>query len=207
MVGMRHNSKQSGFTTIELLVVVFILAIISGAVLTAIGPGFIEDQENTATRYEMTQIRDAILKFKQDNPNFLLDSSTLCTPADASFLIKAQYSSSPTTSPCTLDTAHTAWDPDYRLGWQGPYLTKVGDTQRTISGNFEFDGGTGGVGSDIEQVNVLTDPYGELGNPYFFFDLENDDLARIISFGQNEIYESELSGCDDGGDDLVVCLR
>lgn len=233
MASMQRNYSHTGFTVLELLVVIAILAVIAGTVLTAFNSDFTSEQEETAALYEMTQIRDAILQFKQDNPSFPLDGTRFCSAADASFLINDQYDATPAGPTCNLDTDHDAWDPNYRLGWQGPYMSKVANTLRTISVTIEFDGDTAGTGTDFTNVTVLTDPYGDTGNPYYFFDLDDDDAsaasgvaeARIVSAGPDGIYDGpdctitdtnvDPNPCDTdllcsaapNSDDLVLCLR
>lgn len=229
MAGMRHNSIQSGFTLLELAVVVLVLAIIAGSVLTSFGPTFIEDKKETATLFEMTQIRNAILQFKQDNPSHILNADNLCSPADASFLLTNEYD---TNNDCvTTEATISIWDPDYRIGWQGPYLEKLGHATATSVINIEHDGS---LDSElvIADISVVTDPY---GNPYYFFDLDDDASSlvrngdvepRIVSFGSDGIYDglkcdpeeednSEPSYCStlnlcnvpDNSDDYILCLR
>lgn len=207
-MGMQRFYSHKGFTLIELVVVMLVIAVIAGATITAFNSGFVDDQEQTAALYEMTQIRDAILQFKQDNPSHSLTDTNLCSPADASFLLTDAYD---TDNVCnTTEATISAWDPNYRLGWQGPYMQKLGNTTATSVVNIEFDG-TVNSETALANVTVLSDPYGDTGNPYYFFDLDDNDLGRIVSFGPNGIYESAANSCSDtdssGGDDLVVCLR
>lgn len=235
MAGMRHipkhYPKQTGFTVIELLTVVFILAIIAGSIVTALGPDFTEAQQETAAEFEMNQIGRAITAFQQDNPTFVL--SERCTPAGATFLLLEDKPTNPTTTPCTIDTTHAAqgtdWDPEYRLGWRGPYLTKSSNELADIDTTIQFNGGTDGAPGTQLNVNVITDPY---NNPYYFFDLDDNDSAaasgiaepRIISLGPDGIYDglnctitdgpSDPDPCDtdllcnseSDSDDIILCL-
>ncbi len=209
-------SNGNGFTIIELVVVVLILSVIAGTVISAFGPEFIGEKQDTATRYEMTQIRDAILKFSRDNPIHVLSDANLCSPADASFLLSNEFDNDDdcefgenTGTPDPDEFA--AWDPDYNLGWNGPYLTRTANDTATISGQFEFNGSIGS-GTDSTGVPVIRDAYDNGGNPYFFFNLDGDE-ARIVSFGENGTYDSEATTCADAltnsesTDDIVLCLR
>ena len=203
MAGMRHIRSQTGFTLIELIVVVLILAVIAGVTITAFSNGFVDEKEETAALYEMTQIRDAILQFKKDNPGHTLSSVNLCSPADASFLITDGYD---TDNVCddAAEATITAWDPDYQIGWQGPYISKLGSPTATSVTDIEHDGSVNSE-TALNNVPVVTDPY---GNPYYFFELDNNANARIVSFGPDGIYDSAGTGCvAAGGDDHVVCLR
>lgn len=221
MAGMRHilrqTRRQAGFTLLEIIVVLGILVIVSGSVLTTFGPNFIEGKEQTATLYEMTQIRDAILKFKRDNPNFQL-STNLCTPADASFLFDDEYDNdgdcergeeSGAPDPDEFNT----WDVNYRLGWQGPYITKVRNELADIDTDILFNGDEttpATEGTPEEGVSVLTDAH---NNPYYFFDLNDNALARIVSTGTDGVYDSYNHAvspgdeCDPENDDIILCLR
>lgn len=234
MAGMRHISIQSGFTLIELVVVVLILAVISGTVISAFNLGFVDDKEKTAAEFEMTQIRDAILQFKQDNPSHALADANLCSPADASFLFSEEFDND---GDCVFgENTGTpdpdqilAWDVNYRTGWQGPYLTKLGNPTATISGDIQFDGRIT-TGTDSNNVPVITDPY---NNPYYFFELDDDAGTlgrqgvvepRIVSTGPDGNYAGlncdadETSSaaadycstenlCSAPSDDIVICLR
>lgn len=205
-----HIFYSSGFTFIELIVVILILSVLAGASIAAFGPDFIEDKQQTATLYEMSQIRDAILKFKRDNPTHDLNASNLCSPADASFLFTADYSTDDVCDDAAEGTL-SGWDPDYRIGWNGPYISRRGNPTRSISGAIQHDGSVTS-GSAIDNVPVLTDAYDNGGNPYYFFDLDGDE-ARIVSFGENGSYDSAATTCDtaltnaESTDDLVLCLR
>ena len=166
MAGMRRINeikskyKQLGFTLLEVVVVMLILAVLAGTVIASLDSGFIEENQETAALFEMTQIRDAIRKFRQDNPTFALDSSTMCTPADASFLFSDMYASSPTTSPCNLDSPRDAWDVNYRLGWRGPYLTSNGSQYVDVGSNLSDVGSGSPISGTVRQDNVaVADPF------------------------------------------------
>ncbi|MCG8380253.1 MAG: type II secretion system GspH family protein [Proteobacteria bacterium] len=208
---MQHIIKQTGFTLIELLVVTFILAIVGGAVVVALGPDFVEQQEQTATNYEMDQVRDAVLRFMQDNPTHDLTTTTRCTPADASFLRQDGYDNDcDNTDEGTINT----WDINYRLGWRGPYMSNPGaTTSDEIDTDIGFDGdettpGTPGVLQT--NVPVILDAWNQ---PYYFFDLNDTDVARIVSTGPDLDYDSYNnavtagSACVAEDDDVVLCLR
>jgi prepilin-type N-terminal cleavage/methylation domain-containing protein len=202
MAGMRHISKQFGFTLLEIVVVLLILAVIAGTVITSFNQDFLEEKEETAAIFEMTQIRDAILQFKQDNPAHLLNADNLCSPADASFLLGNDYD---TNNGCDTTEATIAnWNPNYRVGWNGPYIRKLGDVTATSVDDIEHNG-TINSESSLSDVIVITDPYGK---PYYFFELDIDANARIVSFGPDGIYDSAGTGCvAASNDDHVVCLR
>ncbi len=236
MASMRHTLLQSGFTIAELIVVILILAVIAGTIITSFNNGFVDEKELTAARFEMTQIRDAILKFKRDNPAHDLIDANLCSPADASFLFSQDFDND---DDCEFGENTGIPDPDlipdwdinYRIGWQGPYITKIGNPTSTSVGAIQFDGRITS-GTNLSGVPVTTDPY---GNPYYFFELDDDITTlvregdvepRIISFGPDGVYDGlncnpaqttvtasdycsteNLCNVPAGSDDIVVCLR
>ncbi len=203
MAGMRHTPTQFGFTLIELVVVVLIIAVIAGVTITAFNNAFVDEKEETAALFEMTQIRDAILKFKRDNPSHALTATNLCSPADVSFLLTNGYDIDDVCDDIP-EGVITGWNENYRLGWQGPYISKLGNPTDTSIADIEHDG-TVVSETALSNVPVVNDPY---NNPYYFFELDDNDAARIVSFGSDGIYDSAGTGCvTAGGDDIIVCLR
>ena len=217
--------RVSGFTLLELLVVVGIMAALAGVAYTASGSR-VDDSKLIAVDSEMLNIRAALLRYKQDNFEFPTQTSAV----DAGFLF----------DPLGAD----AWDADYQRGWRGPYLhsgdsglVDVGDGiglngagaphtvvtaanrgQRAIPDPFvafPVDVGSekpslAAICDDspdansaclfdwrlLGQVNV-DDPIPRRGRPYFLFDLDSDGAreARVVSLGPNGVYESSGLSC------------
>jgi len=97
--------RVSGFTLLELLVVVGIMAVLAGVAYTASGSR-VDDSKLIAVDTEMQNIRAALLRYKQDNFEFPTRSSSV----DAVFLFEQP------------GAPVIAWDADYQRGWRGPYL-------------------------------------------------------------------------------------
>ena len=120
---MSMNKQQFGFTLLELLLVVAILAIISGSIIAFFGGGGSGIKSNTlrvATDVQMRALREALLSYRADHlgklplpHNASLVASALqpkmASPVDLSFLIKNH-------------SLGLAWNADYQRGWRGPYL-------------------------------------------------------------------------------------
>jgi len=166
--------NQQGFTLLELLTVVAIMAIISGMSLMSYG-NTRSNSELQAVRVEMEQLKLAVMHYFKDQNIYVKDSS----PANIDFLTKLSPS----------------WDADYRKGWRGPYIKKS-----LITANYEIANSTklnfsgDGDPTDADESNPLIaisvklDPYGQ---PYLFFDLEDVvGTPRIVSMGADGLYNT-----------------
>ncbi len=224
---------MAGFTLLELLVVVGILAVIAGVSIASFGETD-EQAQIKAAKYEMEQIRRAIMRYRQDVGVLNQPAS----PADMEFLYQ--------------QGAVDSWNIDYQTGWRGPYLTS-GDGGLVDMGDGLNSNGTGspvagsantliratpdpfvlpsvanGVAWQVEpcQEDSANDrclfdwrfvgqvdndePHERFGRPYLLFDLNNGN-ARIVSMGPNGKYD--LSGGEtcpvdsSATDDIVLCLH
>ncbi len=214
----RHHS-DSGFTLLELLVVIALLAIVSGSVV--LGYEDLQDQgREEVVRFEMAEMRKALLQFRSDSGSndFPTQRQYDCTdtanggaPADVNSLMsfppeagssdaeKIAWCQSPAnlwmlfTDPFGRSEADQ-WNEDTKRGWNGPYLRN-----RQIPVDFDTESVLAGI----------LDPY---GNPYLLEDMNTED-ARVVSMGQNGLYEGEnaSNAClpnDASGvsDDRILCL-
>jgi len=220
--------KQQGFTLLELLIVVSIMAIIAGMGLMSHKKTQDYSKEK-AIHTEMRELQQAIIHFFKDQ-----NSYTAASPADIEFLLSSNSNS------------NEVWNPDYRTGWRGPYI-KVGDystpfvsiadssnTGLELNGNGSPDAGS------VIGVRAKPDPYSHisignyfiwskqnqalsvsnpeiprLGRPYLFFDLDTygseESKARIVSLGIDGVYDisAEIS-CDlamTNVNDSTYCSR
>lgn len=228
------RTVSQGFTLLELLLVVAILAILSGVVMMSFQGGLRSDAKTTTARFEMEQLRRALINYQRDNVVFPNRSSA----ADLGFLFEPGASTS-------------LWNQDYQLGWRGPYMTSgdkgvvdIGDNiqldgtgaphivdstartlQRAIPDPFVlrpvFNGSSVAANPACSENSANTrclfdwrfigsadseSPHTQFGRPYLVFDLEDVTKARIVSMGANGIFESVATGCAAGGDDLLLCL-
>ncbi|WP_289284073.1 MULTISPECIES: type II secretion system protein [unclassified Methylophaga] len=106
-------SKQSGFTMLELVIVVAIMAIVAGSAIMSFG-NTASDAQLQTTRYSMKQIAQAVEAFYSDNKNIsVVFPPNRVTPADLDFLFNK------------VDVSEAEWSVDYRQGWRGPYLKQA----------------------------------------------------------------------------------
>jgi len=127
----QHNNlhSQQGFTLLELLVVVGILAVIAGSTIFANRTQTIDNAKVTAAITEMQNIRHALLQYKTDNFEFPEQDS----PADFYYLFQNDKDEDDTPD-------IPVWDHDYQAGWRGPYLSSGDSGLVDIGDNLDIDG-------------------------------------------------------------------
>jgi prepilin-type N-terminal cleavage/methylation domain-containing protein len=145
---MVMTAKPRGFTILELLVVVGILAIVGGSVITFYGggnAGIRGDTLSTVANQQMQALRNALLAYRTD-VGALPDTSE--SPVNINFLIKPQGAKN--------------WSPDYKTGWRGPYLSTQNIAYVDVGDMWQADGDHGPHfvkdGQKRYQM-ALADPY------------------------------------------------
>jgi prepilin-type N-terminal cleavage/methylation domain-containing protein len=206
---------QSGFTLLEMLVVITVLGLIAGVAVLGLN-GVTDQSRADTTNFEMAELRKALLQFRRDsgsrdfptqgvydctdsangglitdiNSNFPLSfSASVAAMSNAEFIIWCQ---SPENfwmlfiDPFERPT-QDQWNEDTRRGWNGPYLqNKYGAVSN----------------SSIDTIPSVITPY---QTPYLLFDLSTAN-ASIISMGENDTLGA-ISACSSGDDDdYVLCL-
>lgn len=220
---------QGGFTLLELLVVVLVLAALGGGVLAAVGNTQEHAMQQTAFA-EMQKVKTALLQYRRDTGEFPAPAH----PADFSALY--QQGGAP------------AWDAASARGWRGPYLSVLGEGLVDIGDSLQNDGSGSPVlivSAAHADTRAVADPFvaravkngsampcedGEAGGaclldfrtqagearhlrwgrPYLLFELNDPARARLVSMGADGVYAGPPAGdpCvpPAGSDDLVLCL-
>lgn len=222
---------QQGFTLLELLIVVSIMATVAGAIVFSVG-GIEQTSKRSLAVSEMQSIKDALLRFRRDTGKF----PTQDNPADFLALYQQQ--------------SEASWNIDTSRGWRGPYLTRKGEGLVDLGDNLKNDGnGNPSVIDTAAKTNVrsVADPFihwpvknggytrcrdsnadddclldwrtqasdprhQRWGRPYLVFELDSPANARLMSMGPNGRYESAACAgvaceqCVLDGDDILLCL-
>lgn len=205
------NRQHVGFTLIEILVVIFVLAAIAGAVVLSFD-GVQNQGRIDATKFEMAELRKALLKFRHDSGsrdfpgqgiydcdndpsadtniiNPLIDPNLPTDIASLSSAAKVDWCLSEANFWMLFeDPLATGWNADTHRGWNGPYL-------RNKQASITYSG--------IDNIRSISTPY---NTPYLLIDLSNDNSAAIVSIGENDS-SGAINACSStDDDDSVVCL-
>ncbi|PCJ32737.1 MAG: hypothetical protein COA90_02075 [Gammaproteobacteria bacterium] len=244
-----NSSRQTGFTLIELLVVITLLAIVASIAVT--GYDDVSEQARIdTTKFEMAELRKALLQFRRDNrelPCRVYRDGTY-SPDKSSMVLNfdSLAAASPTreaydawcmnqAATDQLDSGLSIlnqfpydttaelpllWNPDTKLGWNGPYINNQGITdgwgKQFILVDPELD-----YGVSYRCENDGSDDYAITAGLYKCInpdhvDWDEDDftkdanIARVVSVGPDGQYDglNLTNPCQPAtdSDDLVLCL-
>ena len=153
------HSEQRGFTLLELLVVVGIMAIIAGSSIYASNTNSLKKAADTAVMAEMHNIRKALLQYKTDNFEFPEKDKGRDSPADFAFLFSKQTYIDDDDNVVDVEDE---WNNDYQKGWRGPYLTSGDNGLVDIGDNLNFNGSGEPYDIDYNATNFqrgIPDPF------------------------------------------------
>jgi prepilin-type N-terminal cleavage/methylation domain-containing protein len=163
-----YFKKSGGFTLLELLVVVSILAVLAGSVLTTYR-GVNDHAAEKVALDEMRELKKALLQFRQDTGYLpkqgLFDlSSAGCTapatPADARFCSPANLEQLYEEPVDSLGDPIFPWSVDTGRGWRGPYIERVGEGLVDIGeGLSEAGAGSPIAGDELQEIRAVADPF------------------------------------------------
>jgi prepilin-type N-terminal cleavage/methylation domain-containing protein len=207
--------NQFGFTLLELLVVIALLAIAAGTVMISFD-GVQEQGRIDATKFEMAELRKALLQFRRDsgsndfptqgvydctdfsngglatnpNSNFPLSfSASVAAMSNAEFI--SWCKSTDNFWMLFIDPFERAeanqWNEDTHRGWNGPYIQNRYGAIST---------------SSIDNIPSVISPY---QSSYLLFNLDIS-TASIVSMGENKTSGTITDCSSDDEDDYVVCL-
>lgn len=231
-----RSDKAAGFTLMELLLIVFLLGTLAVTTMSALD-GIGDDAAIQVTRAEMAEVVTAIRQFKRDtgwypgegqyqctdgaslNANLINIPSTLANDTEkiawcehpANFWM---LFTNPMQNPSDASILPiNQWTPDSARGWRGPYLTQQSLGKVNIDGIDEMFGlhdkfPHRPLGNDYVW-NGCADPNDNqcmVGRPYYLRGIGTDSVG-LVSLGENGVLDATGLGCEQAGDDLVVCLK
>lgn len=211
-----HNSAQSGFTLIEMLVVLSIMAVVAGVGVQALN-GVTNSVEDDLAHAEMNTIASAIQRFHEDT-GYWPKQGPFASDTNLTFDHPARLAQL-RVQPVDNDGDILAFDIASGTGWHGPYIREL-DAATVSVGPMADGSGSPTTGAAV-YVSGLGDPFSAaaidetyfiwddgtgkeftLGRPYFYFidatGVTGCQAPCLVSFGPNGEYER------GGNDDIVV---
>lgn len=161
------SQNRNALTLVELVVVMTILVALAGLVM----PRFVsttQTAKKVATGASMVAVRDAMMQYWLDTKYVSLPGGTATAASDSDTTALANTNNrfqvrwlfeNPANNPTVLgDELVITFDPDSRLGWNGPYLFKPTGRYFDSAGDIDTDG------NHMTGTNFST-LYGNLGGP------------------------------------------
>lgn len=246
------KTKMAGVTLLELLAVIALIAILSTAALVSFD-GTDEQARIDLTRQELAELRKAAMQFRRDNRELPcrvyrkgqyqpddVNMTELSFP-DTSGWLAADFADWCANADVSQDDNALSmlnrfpfgdidsyrdllWNPDVKLGWNGPYISKEGLTDawgnnyRLLDPELDYSQAyrCRATGTDSYYIDSTSGNYScltpndEDWDPSTYILPAN--VARVVSSGPNGIFETDVSNylitdpCVAQGDDLVLCL-
>ncbi len=207
---------QAGFTLLELLAVIALMAVVAGTAVLAYD-GVQDQGRQDATRFEMAEVRKALLQFRRDSGSndlpgqgaydceeladeAIANGRPATWPAAPAVPVVNNTNKADWITWCQhpanfwmlfVDPLGGGWNPDTHRGWNGPYLQRK-------SGLLSYAG--------IDNLSVIIDAYQA---PYLMLDLNDAVRARLLSIGPDRTDNNPSpSSCQiaSTGDDTLLCL-
>lgn len=183
MLRMSRNYGARGFTLLELILALAVVAALAGSVVVALG-GAEDAAHGGLARRELAQVREAVRRFHADTgylPRtgpFALETSpggrvpvgdaaafgVAAADAPAWFaspanLLQLFVEPQPGVAPGAVAHPLFRWDPDRRRGWNGPYLARGGEGLVRIGADLLPDGsGDPRAGALLARMPGVLDP-------------------------------------------------
>jgi len=194
---IRPRPGQAGFTLLELLVVLSVLAAVAGIGVLALG-GVTQDTRAELVRAEMNQIANAIRRFRADTGYWPKkgvfehdDVDKVDNPGSFSQLFVQPKDGAGDILP---------HDPASDSGWNGPYLRELDAVTVTVGENFGSDGSGLPTDGPETQVSGVGDPFERAAEPPYFVwqDAGGAEIARLgrpYLYFIDETAKDNITGC------------
>ena len=222
--------RDAGFTLLELIIVTAILGTIAGGAILMVGQteesaqckiGLVEVCE---IREALIQFKkDTGSLPKRGAFALTTEGGSVPVPDEGSEWFHSPANFSQLFKNPLAGTGHplATWNPDTKRGWRGPYLSTSGEGRVDVGSDLNLDGsGSPALGEVIEDVIAIADPFlshsegdyfawskhsdgsplNRFGRPYFLFDQDDTQSARLVGLGPNRRYDLGF------GDDIVFYL-
>jgi len=218
----KRSLKQQGFTLIELLVVVSILAALAGLTSVAMD-GYQQDSEEKLTRVEMQRISNAIRRFKADTGYWPKTETENGNKFGANDSI-VDYAGTDAANFGFLfnkpDEDMPNWNPEYAIGWHGPYIDLAAIKAITIDSlnpNLGCSGSSNAAITALPRINGLVDRFQQIrattpGTTYCVLTREKKDHTKfkVAEYSASPyLYETDFDHadsalCEDGVNDCIA---
>jgi type II secretory pathway pseudopilin PulG len=127
------NRKRSALTLVELIVVIFILAVLAGLVVPMIGTTT-EDAKLTTTLSSMKSLREAIVAYHANMKGIEVQEGTEIIPGTTGVPRRLLHLM---TQPPIVQDELKQYNPLTQRGWRGPYLASAsGKFRATLHSSF-----------------------------------------------------------------------
>ncbi|HOM26912.1 MAG TPA: prepilin-type N-terminal cleavage/methylation domain-containing protein [bacterium] len=215
--------RKKGFTVVELLVVMVIIAFLAGLLLPAIRKSRSKALIDKA-KAEMANLASIMTMVKMDTGYYvrlcdLADVSLSTTyystnpkhasPPDASFNITQDGSGTVAFYNINTSTDDTSAQSELTQGhnWDGPYITYQPKATYQLSNGSVPSVFASGWGTNLENVVPYGTPLDPWGHTYLVAYNDSDKVMIIYSAGPNGKIETDARETTPSGDDLLYKFR
>lgn len=222
--------RNSGFTLLELIIVTAVLGTIAGGAILMVGQAEESAQcqiglvEVCEIREALIQFKkDTGSLPKRGAFALTTEGGFVPIPVEGGDWFHSPANFSQLFENPLSGTGHplASWNPDTKRGWRGPYLSTSGEGLVDLGTDLNLDGsGSPTLGEIVEDVIAIADPFlsspdgdyfawsktsdgsplNRFGRPYFLFDQDDTQAARLVGLGPNRRYDLGF------GDDIVFYL-
>lgn len=152
----RTTSARAGFTLLELLIVIGILAALAALLLSSLTGSREEMLDSTIVQKELSDIQRAVHRLAAD-----------CVLTESDHQTIAQYG----LAVLMDDSIFTAWDSDRGKGWRGPYIEREGYREVDLSSIGQEPG--------VALIPVLQTPFSTSESDAHYYRVVATELVTV----------------------------